>query len=164
MPLQTKGTDTVNWADFIDANVLPVLALSGQGTLAPGIDWRMPIQYVQRTFAQTLSSGGLAWQGFGLVPADPGYGISWEATAKTVAAMEQAQQSSAVFASRISRFTSANCNRTRASVHLEAALGWLARRCPICRTRNRRLSVWRLPLRVSPHEIAYPRRRGQLAG
>src|SRR5690349_19611617 len=85
------GNDTINIADSVDANALPILALAGS-PLSTAIDWNLPLKHVLGTFAQQVSSVGLKWRGFSVVPATGGSGISWESTGQVVVAMQALQR------------------------------------------------------------------------
>ncbi len=81
----TKGNDVVNTCDFIDSNTFTLLAMAGSERYAGQIDWTRPTQYVLSGFAQSISAGGLAYQGFDIVPApvSGNNGVAWEFTGQT---------------------------------------------------------------------------------
>ncbi len=84
-----KGNDVINVCDFLDSNTFTTLALAGAPRYHNQIDWRLPIQYVLNTFAQTVTAAGHTYQGFNIVPTpDSGAnGIAWEFTGQSVEAM-----------------------------------------------------------------------------
>src|ERR1035441_3518186 len=53
------------------------------------IDWRRPVQYITNHFAQTISAGGRAYNGFNIVkvPMAGPNGIAWEFTGQAVLTM-----------------------------------------------------------------------------
>ena len=81
---QIRGADTVNTCDFLDADTMPILAMSGSAAYGNVIQWSLPAQYLS-TFAQTVSAAGGNYQGFGLIPATLATGIGWEFTSQAAA-------------------------------------------------------------------------------
>ena len=82
---QSKGPDTINTCDFLDANTISALAMSGSAAYKDAIDWTLPVKYLS-TFRQTANAGGVAYQGFGEVLPSIASGIAWEFTAQAVLA------------------------------------------------------------------------------
>lgn len=106
-----RGDDVINVASFLDSNTFSVLALASSSRyhdwlVSPGksIDWREPIRYVAKTFAQditvTVDSTPHELQGFSLTaqptasqfrPGGPigglPSGIAWEFVGQTIVAM-----------------------------------------------------------------------------
>lgn len=89
-----QGNDVINVCDFLDSNTFTTLALAGSQRYQGQIDWRQPIQYVLNNFAQTVTVGGTAFQGFDIVPTPVSgpNGIAWEFTGQTVEAMRFVDQ------------------------------------------------------------------------
>jgi hypothetical protein len=96
-----KGNDIINTnssldCDFLDSDTFTTLAMSAAPRyfnfqLPNGkiMDWTRPIQYVLNTFAQTITVGSQAFQGFDIVttPVSGANGIAWEFTGQTVEAL-----------------------------------------------------------------------------
>ena len=101
-----KGDDVINAigpdCDFLDADTFTTLAMAAAPRYAnyrfpdgSTMDWRRPIQYVLNTFAQTVTFGGITFQGFDLVTTPlPGgaNGIAWEFTGQAVETMYYVDQ------------------------------------------------------------------------
>lgn len=85
-----RGGDVINTFRFLDAQVLPVLALASAPRYRGRIDWRRPVQCVIDHFAQSITVDNQTFQGFNLVetPTDGPDGVAWEFTAQAVAAMQ----------------------------------------------------------------------------
>jgi len=85
-----KGNDVINTCDFLDTDTFTTLAMAGAPRYSSQIDWRQPIQYVLKTFAQSVSAAGRNYSGFNIVPtpASGRNGVAWEFTGQTVAAMK----------------------------------------------------------------------------
>jgi hypothetical protein len=84
-----KGNDVINVCDFLDSNTFTTLAMAGAPRYQNQINWRLPIQYVLNTFAQSVTAAGQTYAGFDIVPTpDSGAnGVAWEFTGQTVEAM-----------------------------------------------------------------------------
>ncbi len=92
------GKEVINQADFLDSDSFTVLALASSQRYQNQIDWRIPVQYLVNTFAETVTSDGETYQGFdivaqptttqnaGITMASPN-GIAWEFTGQAVEAM-----------------------------------------------------------------------------
>jgi hypothetical protein len=84
-----KGNEVINVCDFLDSNTFTTLAMAAAPRYQNQIDWRGPIQYVLNNFAQTVTAGGMTFQGFDIVPypvSGPN-GVAWEFTGQAVEAM-----------------------------------------------------------------------------
>jgi len=88
-----SGDDVIVREEFIDANTIPTLALSGSDRYRHQIDWRRPVS-AAATFARTVQAGGRRFQGVSLVrhPTSGPDGIAWEFTAQLVSAMRQVDE------------------------------------------------------------------------
>jgi fibronectin type 3 domain-containing protein len=98
-----KGNDIINEpgnlgsdCDFLDADTFTTLAMAAAPRYAnyqfpdgTTMNWNLPIQYVLNTFAQTVTFGGMTFQGFDLVtaPISGANGIAWEFTGQTIETM-----------------------------------------------------------------------------
>ena len=78
-----KGNDLINKCDYLDADTFTILPMAAAARYAGQIDWTRPLQYVLGNFTQSVTAGGILFQGFGLVnPTPPGTGIAWEFTSQ----------------------------------------------------------------------------------
>ncbi|MCO6459339.1 MAG: hypothetical protein J5I93_28855 [Pirellulaceae bacterium] len=99
---QTRGTDVINLAEFLDSNTFTTLALARSLRYRSQIDWREPIRYLLERFAvqdgQGVTANGATFEGFSIVHSpEPDAsrlgspspsGIAWEFTAQAVVAMQ----------------------------------------------------------------------------
>ena len=83
------GSEVVNTYDFLDTQSFTTLALAESPRYRNQIDWRRPVQYITNQFAQTISAGGRAYNGFNIVkvPMAGPNGIAWEFTGQAVLTM-----------------------------------------------------------------------------
>jgi hypothetical protein len=81
-----RGNDVINQFDFLDSNSFTTLALASSPLYRDQIDWRLPVRYLLSHFAQTVTAGGVTYQGFNLVtqPTAGPNGIAWEFTGQFV--------------------------------------------------------------------------------
>jgi hypothetical protein len=84
-----QGNEVINVCDFLDSNTFTTLALAASPRYQNQIDWRRPIQYAVNNFAQTVTAGGVTFQGFDIVPSPVSgpNGAAWEFTGQAVEAM-----------------------------------------------------------------------------
>ena len=84
-----QGNETVNTAEYLDAQTFVILPMASSPRYRNAIDWRRPIAYMLGRFADTVSVAGRTFSGFNLVP-DPTEGprgLTYEFTAQAVIAM-----------------------------------------------------------------------------
>jgi len=84
-PFTQKGNDVINTCDFLDANSFATLPMAGSSRYEGQIDWTRPAKHMLGTFAQTVTAGGQAYQGFDIVaaPSAGANGVAWEFTGQT---------------------------------------------------------------------------------
>lgn len=89
-----KGNDVINVCDFLDSNTFTTLAMAGAPRYQGQIDWRQPVEYALNTFDQTISAGGMTFQGFDIVPVpvSGANGVTWEFTGQMVESMTYVDQ------------------------------------------------------------------------
>ncbi len=84
-----RGDDVINVFPFLDANTIPILALTAHPSYRNRIDWHKPVQYILNKFRQSTKVNDQIFQGFNIVehPTAGPNGIAWEFTAQAVLAM-----------------------------------------------------------------------------
>ena len=82
----TKGNDVVNRFDFMDSNSFTTLALAASPRYQGQMRLRLPVRYVLNHFAQSITAGGITYQGFNIVslPTAGPNGVAWEFTGQFV--------------------------------------------------------------------------------
>jgi hypothetical protein len=87
------GSEAFVTEEFLDANTISTLALSGFDRYRNQIDWRRPVE-AAASFARTVQAGGRRFHGVSLVrrPTSGPNGITWEFTAQLVSAMRQVDE------------------------------------------------------------------------